>query len=48
VRSIGTSGPAVAPSLDLGPHLVALVTTLADMCGLPPEVPGVVVLPTSS
>jgi hypothetical protein len=35
------------PTLDLAPHLQALVATLADMCGLPPHAPGVIGLPSS-
>lgn len=44
VRVLGS--PPAASTLDLAPHLGALVATLADMCGLPPDVPGVVGLPT--
>lgn len=47
VRTIGSRPPAAGAGVDLEPHLVALVATLADMCGLPPDVPGVVGLPTS-
>lgn len=47
VRPIGAPATGGDATLDLGPHLIALVTTLADMCGLPPDVPGVVGLPTS-
>lgn len=48
VRAIrgGRVEPA-EPGLDLQPHLTALVATLADMCGLPPDVPGVIGLPSS-
>ncbi|MGH3744268.1 MAG: DUF3000 family protein [Mycobacteriales bacterium] len=46
VRTIGSRADTAELDLDLEPHLVALVTTLADMCGLPPDVPGVVGLPT--
>jgi hypothetical protein len=46
VRSLGSRARAVQAHLDLAPHLQALVTTLADMCGLPPYTPGVIGLPT--
>jgi hypothetical protein len=45
IRTIGSR--AGEDGLDLEPHLAALVATLADMCGLPPDVPGVVGLPTT-
>jgi len=46
VRTIGSRSGDGDVGLDLEPHLVALVTTLADMCGLPPDVPGLVGFPT--
>lgn len=45
VHVLGGTPPAVGAALDLAPHLAALVATLADMCGLPPDLPGVVGLP---
>lgn len=46
VRPIRSRADTAGDGLDLEPHLAALVATLADMCGLPPDVPGVVGLPT--
>lgn len=47
VRVLGSRAQTPATALDLAPHLQALVTTLADMSGLPPYAPGVVGLPSS-
>lgn len=45
VRALGSRPHATAAGVDLAPHLQALVTTLADMCGLPPYAPGVTGFP---
>jgi hypothetical protein len=47
VQSLSAPRRGSRTALDLEPHLLALVTTLADMCGLPPYRPGVVGLPSS-
>ncbi len=47
VRTLATrTARAAGAELDLSAHLLTLVTTLADMTGLPPYAPGVVGLPT--